>query len=316
MALTLQQYVAYLDNRGTPWPAPPIVKTREAKPHLTPMPNVRAVVWNVYGTLLAISGGDLVFVHPSDFVMEVALNKTIQEFKLWPAMARKPGQPADYLRQIYLNLLDEQRLVPGNLEKHPEVATDRLWESFIKMLLQKDYAFDAAFYGSLNEFSRKVAYFFHASLQGTECYHGAAVALRHVAQAGLVQGLLANGQCFTAAQLQRGLRMQDATADLDHWVDPAMRFLSHEVRARKPSERLFRPCLAALAERGIAPDQVLHVGSRIRHDLVPARRFGMKTALFAGDNASLEARSQQLKDRSTRPDVLVTELAQIAEVVG
>jgi phosphoglycolate phosphatase-like HAD superfamily hydrolase len=316
VALALQQYVAYLDHRGTPWPAPPVVKSRQAKPYLAPLPYVRAVLWNVYGTLLAISEGELLFVHPSDFVMEVALDKTIQEFKMWASMSRKPGQPADYLRQIYLNLLDEQRLVPGNLEKHPEVAADRLWESFIKMLFQKDYTFDAGFYGSLNEFSRKVAYFFHASLQGTECYPGAAEALRYVAQARLVQGFLANGQCFTPAQLQRGLSMQDATVDLDRWIDPTMRFLSHDVRARKPSERLFRPCLAALAEKGIAPDQVLHVGSRIRHDLTPARRFGMKTALFAGDNASLEARNQQLKDPSTRPDVLLTDLAQIAEVVG
>jgi HAD-hyrolase-like len=316
MALTLQQYVAYLDNRGTAWPAPPVVKIRRAKPHLTRLPNVRAVVWNVYGTLLAIPGGDLLFVHPSDFVMEVALDKTIQEFKLWASMSRKPGQPADYLRQIYLHLLDEQRFVPGKVEKNPEVAADKLWESFIKMLFQKDYTFDAAFYGSLNEFSRKVAYFFHASLQGTDCYCSAAVALRHVADAGLVQGFLADGQSFTTAQLQRGLSMQDSTADLDRWIDPAVRFLSHEVRSRKPSERLFRPCLAALAEKGISAGQVLHVGSRVEQDLTPARRFGMKTALFAGDKASLQASKEQLREPSSRPDVLLTDLAQIAEVVG
>jgi len=316
MALTLQQYVAYLDNRGTPWPAPPIVKTREAKPHLTPMPNVHAVVWNVYGTLLAISGGDLVFVHPSDFVMEVALNKTIQEFKLWPAMARKPGQPADYLRQIYLNLLDEQRLVPGNLEKHPEVATDRLWESFIKMLLQKDYAFDAAFYGSLNEFSRKVAYFFHASLQGTVCYDGAADALRHVAKKGLKQGLLADGQVFTRLQLQRGLAAQDTEASLDKLLDKELNFLSYEIRGRKPSERLFRHAATALNQMGIAPNQTLHVGTSIQRDLVPARRLGMRTALFAGDRTSLQATAEQLKEPASRPDVLLTELSQIDEVVS
>ena len=71
-----------------------------------------------------------------------------------------------------------------------EVIAERLWEAFIKKLLQKDYKFDAGFYGSLNEFSRKVAYFFHASLQGTACYEGAAQALESLHHAGMKQGLI------------------------------------------------------------------------------------------------------------------------------
>jgi FMN phosphatase YigB (HAD superfamily) len=161
-----------------------------------------------------------------------------------------------------------------------------------------------------------VAYFFHASLQGTACYAGAADALRHVAAAGLTQGLLADGQGFTAVQLQRGLAAQDAELKLDDALDPDLRILSYEVRGRKPSERLFRQVLSALSAKGIEPSQVLHVGSRIPQDLAPARRVGMRTALFAGDRASLQATPEQLKDPNARPDVLLTKLAQIAEVVG
>jgi hypothetical protein len=51
-------------------------------------------------------------------------------------------------------------------------------------------------------------------------------------------------------------------------------------------------------------------------DLIPAKRLGMKTALFAGDRASLQATPEQLKDPASRPDVMLTELQQIAEVVG
>jgi hypothetical protein len=316
MALTLSQYVTYLDSRGMSWPAPPTVEPAKARAHLVQLPEIRAVTWNVYGTLLAIAGGELLFEHPIAFAMEVALDKTIQEFKLWASMSRKPGQPADYLRDIYRNLLDEQRILPGNVEKHPEIASDRLWECFIKKLFQKDYNFDSGFYGSLNEYSRKVAYFFHASLQGTACCTGAARALRHVADAGLVQGLLADGQCFTPAQLQRGLTRQDPSANLDLWINPALRVLSHEVRGRKPSERLFRQSLEALAELGITADQVLHVGSRVQQDLAPARRLGMRTALFTGDKASLQATPEQLKGGGCRPDVLLTDLAQITEVIG
>jgi FMN phosphatase YigB (HAD superfamily) len=316
MPLTLEQYASYLDSRDLPWPVPPEVERPRAKPHLVRLPGVRAVTWSLYGTLLAVTGGELYFEHPQRFVMDVALDKTIQEFKMWGAMTRKPGQPADYLRQVYLDLLAGQRTAPAGSEKHPEIGADRLWEGFIKRLLQKDYKFDAGFYGSLNEFSRKVAYFFHASLQGSDCYAGAAAALRQVRAAGLVQGVLADAQFFTLVQLQRGLCRQDPTATVEDLFDPDVRALSHEVRGRKPSERLFRHALGALAQRGVAPDQVLHVGSRVAHDVVPARRLGMKTALFAGDKASLQATPQQLREAGSRPDVLLTELTQIADVVG
>jgi hypothetical protein len=316
MALTLEQYASYLDTRNLPWPAPPEVERPKAVPHRKRLPEVRAVLWNVYGTLLAIPGGDLIFEHPQPFVMSVALDKTLHEFKMWPSMSRKPGQPSEYLAQIYDLVLTEQRAIPGGGEKFPEVSSERLWEAIVKKLLQKDYKWDAGFFGSLNEFSRKIAYFFHASLQGTACYPGAAIALRHVKEAGLAQGLLADAQCFTAVQLQRGLTKQDPEANLDRWLDADLRLLSHEARGRKPSERLFRQALTALAARGLAPAQVLHVGSRMAQDLIPARRLGMRTGLFAGDRASLQAAKDQVKDSINRPDVLLTELDQVAEVIG
>src|SRR5581483_8182558 len=170
MALTLEQYASYLDTRDLTWPAPPEVEAPKARPYLVRLPNVRAVTWSVYGTLLAISGGELYFEHPKQFIMDVALDKTIQEFNMWASMVRKAGKPADYLRQIYADILLELRALPG--AKHMEINSERIWETVIKKLLQKDYKFDAGFYGALNEFSAKVAYFFHASLQGTACYEG------------------------------------------------------------------------------------------------------------------------------------------------
>jgi FMN phosphatase YigB (HAD superfamily) len=315
VALTLEQYAAYLDTRDLPWPAPPEVERPKARPHLARLPKVRAVLWNVYGTLLALPGGALLFEHPQELLMNVALDKTVQEFKMWGSMSRKPGEPAKYLAQLYAQALLDQRGVLAGRERHPEIASERVWESILKKLFQKDYKFDAGFFGSLNEYSRKVAYFFHASLQSTVCYPGALDALRHVQAQGLTQGLLGDGQCFTEVQLQRGLATQNEGANLDALLDADLRFLSYEVRARKPSERLFRKVLEALESRGIGAEEVLHIGSRLALDIAPARKIGMRTALFAGDKASLQASPEQLKDPASRPDVLLTALDQLREVI-
>ena len=316
MPLTLEQYATWLDSRDLPWPSAPDVERPKAKPHLVVLPDVRVVVWSIYGTLLNLAGGELWFEHPQRFIMDLALDKTLQEFKMWGSMSRKPGQPAEYLGQIYRNVLSEHRLAPSGGEKYPEISAERIWEAIVKKLFAKDYKLDAGFYGSLNEFSRKVAYFFHASLQGTACYPGAAAALTGLRRGGIAQGLVADAQCFTLVQLQRSLAQEDATLRADQVLDASLCVLSHEHKAHKPAERLFRDLLAVLEQRDIAPSQILHVGSRISRDIAPARKLGMRTALFAGDKASLEATPEQLKDPASRPDVLLTQLDQILHVVA
>lgn len=315
MPLTLDQYATYLDTRGLPWPAAPKADPPKVRPHLPHLEGVRAVLWNVYGTLLAITEGELKFEVDNDLLMNVALDKTIHEFKMWGSMSRKPGQPADYMREIYKKALDEQRLAPSE-DKNPEIRSERIWESIIKKLFQKDYKFDAGFFGSLTDYSRKVAYFFHASLQGTGCYDNAATAVRSIAGRGVLQGLLTDGQCFTPTHLARGLSRQDESAKFDELIAPDLRVLSCEHGARKPSDTMFQAAAEALSSHGIEPSEVLHIGSSLPRDIAPAKKWGMRTALFAGDRASLVASPDQLKDPQYRPDALLTDLAQVGDLLG
>ena len=316
MPLSLEQYAtSYLPTRNLPWPVAPAPDPPKARPHLARLP-IKAVMWNVYGTLLAIPTGELQFEHPLDFVMDAALDKTIQEFKMWHSMSRKPGAPAAYLKELYQRALTQLRLTTGSGEKYPEILSERIWDDIVKKLLQKDYQFDVGLYGALNEFVQKIAYFFHASIQGAGAYPGAVEALRLVAESGRIQGVLADGQCFTPAQLVKAFREQDPTFDFNLSFPADLRILSAAYRAKKPSPTLFAAAIEALAARGIEPQEVLHVGSNIPRDIVPAKKAGMRTALFAGDKNSLLATPEQLKSPESRPDLLFTELPQIADVLG
>ncbi|VTS04720.1 HAD family hydrolase [Tuwongella immobilis] len=315
MALTLEQYAASLAKRADlRWPAPPAITPVRAKPSVRPLSNIRCVLWTLYGTLVNITHGDLQFDDPNETMMDVALTKTIDEFKMWNSMSRKPGQPAEYMREMYKRVFLETKAM-ATTERHPELPAERIWEGIIKKLLQKDYKFDAGMYGSLNEFSRKVAFFFHTNLQGTGCYPGAYEVTQQLAEQGIMQGFLSDGQCFTPAQLYRGMLMEAPDAE---WTAfrPGLQFLSCEVKARKPSATLLESALRGLEKQGIEPFEVLHVGSSITRDIAPAKKLGMTTALFAGDRASLAATADQLKDAATRPDLLITELPQLAQIVS
>lgn len=316
MPLTLEQYVERLDARTElPWPKAPPIDPPKAKPKLTQMP-IRCVFWTVYGTLVAVPTGELLFEHPTDFVTDAALDKVIKEFKMWQSMSRKPGAPAAQLKEMYQKALTHLRMAGSGGEKHPEVQGERAWDDVVKKLQQKEYTFDALAYGSIDDYAKKIAYFYHASIQGSGPYPGAADAVRMIAEGGRSQGLLADGQAFTAAQLQRCMKVQDPDFETDAYFPAAMRIISGEKKAKKPSDTLFKLAAQAAAAKGISPGEVLHVGSNLVRDIAPAKKAGFRTALFAGDKNSVAATPEQFKDPATRPDVMVTELAQVLEVFG
>jgi FMN phosphatase YigB (HAD superfamily) len=317
MPATLEQYVERLDARADlPWPAAPKIDPPKAKPKLKELP-VKAVFWNVYGTLVAVPGGELLFEHADPDITAMALDKVIKEFKMWQSMSRKPGAPSEYMKELFNKALTTLRLTGGPAgEKFPEVQSERVWDDIVKKLQQKDYKFDAGTYGSLDDYTKKIAYFYHASIQGSGAYPGAADALKELAGRGIVQGLLGDGQSFTAGQVQRCLKKQDPDFDLNSVISPAMRIISGEKRARKPSDTLFKAAVAAAGAKGISPSEILHVGSSLTRDVAPAKKHGFRTALFAGDRNSLSATPEQLQDPATRPDAMITELTQVLEMVS
>ncbi len=56
-------------------------------------------------------------------------------------------------------------------------------------------------------------------------------------------------------------------------------FLSDQMGVSKPNPKIYAKALRAL---GVAPLKALYVGDRPSHDVIPARKAGLKTALYRG----------------------------------
>lgn len=317
MVLSLAEYSDTLDARQLIWPKVEPPAAIKATPSAAPLPGIRAVLWDVYGTLLRITGGKFGCVPKDEVRLQIALEKTIHEFNMWNFMYRRPGPPWQSIIGQYLNATERQKL--AGVERRgdfPEVDLVDVWQSIIERLFDKDYQYDQGIYGGLREFSEKVAFFFHSSLQGTEPRKGAVQAMRDVSESGLVQGLLADGQSFTMVQLLRALSSQATLPPLYELFRPDTILLSTSLGIRKPSKTLFEYAASQLRSSSIAPDEILHISCRLQTDLMPAKAAGMKTALLAAERSGLEVRSDQLKDPAARPDRLLTDLSQLSSVIG
>jgi len=317
MAKSLQEYADWLDERELPRPAPPETIDAKAAAFTKPLKDIRAVTWSIYGTLLRITDGQLLFDHPETMRMQIALEKTIQEFKMWNSMYRQPGAPWEQLHTQYRRLLEDQRQSDTRQKgDFPEVDAPRIWRKLLGRLGEKEYSYDMALYGDPEEFSDKVAYFFHTNLQGVEAAPHARDILTAIADSPLRQTLLSDAQPFTIVQMLRALQVQGTLPPLGSLFSLAGSVLSFQEGLRKPSESLYARALQNFEKEGISPQQVLHISSRLPDDLAVAKKAGMRTALYAADKTSRRATKDDMKNQETRPDRLLTDLAQLREVLS
>ena len=317
MALTLAEYADSLAERNLIWPEVPAPQPVNARPAAEHLPGIRAVLWDVYGTLLRTPDGGFTLFPEQEVRLQVALEKTIHEFNMWNSMYRKPGPPWQSMINQYRDYAE--RLAMVGTKRRGDVTHVNLvhiWQAVVDRLFDKDYSYDKDTYGEPDDLSEKIAYFFHCNLQAIEARDGAVQALNELAETGVQQGILADGQPFTMIQLVRALTKQGTIPPFYELFPTSNNLLSYQMGIRKPSKSLYRQAADQLAFLNIEPEQILHVSCRLKTDLEPARSLGMKTALLASEKTGLEATANLLKDPQTRPDRLLTDITQITSVVG
>lgn len=317
MGLSLSAYIEELHQRSDLiWPKPPAWVPLKMTPALKPLPGIKAVTWSVYGTLLNIDQGRLLHSHPQEIRMQIALEKTIKEFNMWYSMTRKQGQPWEGMLHQYNKIREEMGLKSTKRKgDFPEIDSTKLWKKIIERLQKKEYSYDEGMYGDLDDFAAKVAYFFHASLQGVQAADGARETLAELTSIGIRQGLLADGQIFTLPQCRDALQQQGSFSALSEVLSPECMTLSYQVTLIKPSPTFYASAIESFGKLGIRPQEVLHVSHRLKDDLAIAKKNGFRTALFAADKSSCHVTGSEVRDPELRPDRLISQVSHVQEIV-
>ena len=317
MAHSLQEYCDWLDERDDLiWPKPPKIVPAKATAFLKPLSGIQGVVWNIYGTLMRITDGEFLLMHDQKMRMEIALEKTIKEFNMWNSMTRKPAAPWESMLSQLTTIIENKGMVGTTAKgEYPHVDLSDVWLTLIDRLERNEYSWDESFYGNMDELSQKVAYFYHSSLQGVEASPYALNALVYVAKLGLKQGILADAQSFSIVRMLRAFRHDGKLPILGKLVAPECMILSCHEGVRKPSPSMYESCLEGFEQFGIEPEEILYISNQLSKDLTVAKSLGMRTALFAGDKLSLRASAKVVRDKKRKPDRILTDLAQIREIL-
>lgn len=313
MAESLLQYITDLHRRSDlMWPSPPDPEPLKTTPFAKPISDIKVVTWNVYGTLLQIDQGQLIQDHEQVLRMQIALEKTIKEFNMWYSMTRKPGQPWEDMLRQYRDIKTDLGIAAVKKGEVPEIDSSRIWLKILQRLSQNEYSYDLGKYGDLEQLAEKVAYFFHASLQGVAATPHACETMQRMMLGGIKQGLLADGQVFTVPQLIHAFSEEQPVA-IHEVLSLDFATLSYQVHVKKPSGTLFEAALQCCKNAGIEPEQVLHVSHNLQHDVAVAKKLGFKTALYAADKKLCNFTGQEVRD--VKPDRLISDLRQVRDIV-
>ncbi|MDM8516426.1 HAD family hydrolase [Desulfobacterales bacterium HSG16] len=120
-------------------------------------------------------------------------------------------------------------------------------------------------------------------------------------------GIISNAQFYTPLILEAILesRIEDCG------ICPDLVFFSYIFSYAKPSEFMFDAAASALKQLNILPKNVLYVGNDMLNDILPAKKTGFQTALFAGDMRSLRLREDNFQTKDVFPDLVITDLFQL-----
>ena len=263
---------------------------------------VRAVVFDIYGTLMISGSGDIGVAEAGRG--EAAAHAALRAAGL---LRQAPGPSwgvaeafTDAIRRAHARALDEG-------VDYPEVEVREIWQEVVLDLVRQGRTREPD-----EAALERLAVEYESRTNPVWPMPGAETVIDRLAAAGLHLGVVSNAQFYTPllfpALIGRSLAELGFDRDLCVW--------SWRLGRAKPSPLLFQALIAGLQARGIAPAETVYVGNDMLKDVWAARQAGCQTALYAGDRRSLRLRAEDGRCRGLVPDAVVTRLTELGPLAG
>lgn len=262
------------------------------QPQLLPLVGIRAVLFDVYGTLIISGCGDVgtsIEGQQADALLAAleSLGITL------------PCSAEEAIETLQETIARHHAQLRATGITYPEVNIIEVWRETCVEL------------GGLKIDAARLAVEFEARANPTWPMPGLKPCLAGLVRRGMVTGLISNAQFFTPYLFPALL---EKTLD-ELGFAPDLRYYSYEHRHAKPSDWMYRLASKRLASQGIHPTEVLYIGNDMRNDVLPATQVGFRTALFAGDTRSLRQREGDPLLEKIQPDAIILDLLHILDLI-
>jgi len=269
------------------------------EPVLAELRGIRAVLFDLYGTLFISGGGD-VGTAPLP-ASEMALAEALEA-----VACRLNGPPAEAVQCLFETIDQSRANSRQQGVDHPEVDIVDIWRQVLKKLAGRGLVEEKSW---SQDRLRRLALEYEGRANPVWPMPELTKCLVGLTERKLALGIVSNAQFYTPELFPALLG-----ARAEQWgFDPDLQYYSYRYGRAKPGLDLHKMAAEALASRHIDPGQTLHVGNDMLNDVLPASRVGFRTALFAGDGRSLRRREGDPRLDGVSPDVVLTRLGQLSD---
>jgi putative hydrolase of the HAD superfamily len=273
------------------------------KPKLNRLENVKAVLFDVYGTLLISGSGDVGTATATDTAEALEQSLAAAGFTGDLTLAGRSGK--DLLKSAVLAWHQESKARGIDC---PEVEIRSIWKTVLGTL----HAEKLLFAPGTDEQIERFAVEYECRVNPTWPMPAARETIKAIQKSGKVLGIVSNAQFYTPLLFSAFFGQP---VDALGFAPDACVWSYKEMKA-KPSAGLFPKAEEFLREtHGISPREIVYIGNDMLNDVYTAREAGCRTVLFAGDRRSLRLRENDPRCLAIRPDAVVTSLTQLLEII-
>jgi putative hydrolase of the HAD superfamily len=303
MERNLQTFIQhYLDNRETSLPIP-----TGWSPDLQGVSGIKAILFDIYGTLLVSASGDVdILTLREQYTLE-ATEQTGITF-LTPEKTETAALMETLLIEKIRHIHREKKQKGISF---PEVNIIDVWKDvFSSPGLTHRIQVPESFH------TREFALIFEVFHNPVSPMPGMKSVLTLLAGKNIPMGIISNAQFYTpllVSYFLTGTFTEESVVPLFH---RDYLFFSYEHLRAKPDQFLFELARERLVRDNIRPGEILYLGNDMLNDILPASRAGFRTVLFAGDERSLRLRTEHPEVRGIKPDAVITDLAQLLTILN
>lgn len=279
----------------------------EVAPKLIPLPDIKAVVFDIYGTLLVSSSGD------------VGTDAAFSD------QSKSADPRLDYiLRKYGTDCSTAMGLVKSKIEAEhqelrtagvpfPEIEINSIWQSVLQdttSSCRRDTLADVFLGIPLDEL-KEIS--LRAELLTNPVWKmpGFDQCLREIKSHQIALGIISNAQFYTSLILEA---LAENTL-IELGFCNRLSHFSFRIGRAKPDQLLYKLAATSLKQAHITPEQTLYVGNDVTKDMIPAHESGFRTGLFAGDKRSLRCGDHGDPHHHPSIDLIFTDLEQITTVL-
>ncbi len=252
----------------------------------------KVIVFDVYGTMFISAAGDI--GHDSAESSEHAFHKSLRIAKIIDSSNRFKVNGTELIKQE-IQRVQQKKSRLG--EVYPEIDIVKIWHTVL-------YKLKLA--ANLKQVLSAIVVY--------ECLTNPVwpmPALMEILESlrmhNVLTGILSNAQFYTLYTFQA----LTGTAVKDLGFDPSLCFWSYLEGRGKPSNVLFDALNERIKSKGISSKDILYVGNDMLKDIMPAKKVGWKTVLFAGDKRSLRLRKKDERVAGIKADYVIDDLRQL-----